>query len=514
MALGLLLASPVHQARAAIDGSLKVTSPNGGEVYTEGETHTITWDSSPNIDTVAIGWSSGPGSLNWIKFSTPNTGSYTWNVDVGNTSNTQFLIEVIGYDTGVGSLTDLSDNYFTVYQKSDYPTNPPQNPPAQPPVQTPAAAPTISLSADSTSLAYNSGTTIRWQTQNASSCTAGGAWSGSKSGSGSQSTGNLTGTRTYTLTCNGSGGTTSENIVVSVAAPVNNNDIPVAQPKTTSSGKGSSGGGNVTIINQVVSITSITQIILANIWLQPNSETTALKSIDDPKHVDDFTLDAPGKAKVEWTEPVDATDPKVLAALDNLDQYLIVDSWFCYFEFDFWAYWSVPVDVTFYNDDFVAPPVVEKDGKVDDSIKVELKDTVKGKTVVATVDEAAKYKLKHAIRLDDAAPVVATSKQEYKLSGTVSDPKAKLAVTLNGEKLPQEIAVDQKTGRFETVLSLILGSNQVALAATGASEIQPVSQTLNVSKGGGAWMPILAVILVLGAVSSLVWKKFKKPTIA
>lgn len=108
----------------AEDRSIKITSPNGGEVMKEDDTYTITWESSSNIDTVAIGWSTGPGSLNWIAFSTPNTKSYSWKVNVGNTTNTQFLIDITGYETGKGSVNDKSDGYFTVYQKEEYPPTP------------------------------------------------------------------------------------------------------------------------------------------------------------------------------------------------------------------------------------------------------------------------------------------------------------------------------------------------------------------------------------------------------
>lgn len=119
-----LLFFVTSSAQAAIDGYLNVTSPNGGETYTEGDVVTITWDSSPNIDKIMIGYSSGPGNLNWIAFDTPNTGSYTWKVDVGNTTKESFVIDITGYDVGVGSISDKSDGWFTVKQKSEFPPAP------------------------------------------------------------------------------------------------------------------------------------------------------------------------------------------------------------------------------------------------------------------------------------------------------------------------------------------------------------------------------------------------------
>ena len=99
------------------DGQPLVTivSPNGGETLCKGQTYHIVWNST-NVDKVSIGYSTGQGSLNWIVTGISNTGSYDWNVNVGNTTNTQFKIYVLGYHTGVGSKDDYSDNYFTVSQ--------------------------------------------------------------------------------------------------------------------------------------------------------------------------------------------------------------------------------------------------------------------------------------------------------------------------------------------------------------------------------------------------------------
>lgn len=96
------------------DRYMTVTSPNGGETLTAGQNYRIIWDSSDNIDKVWLGYSFGVGSLDWIATDLDNTGSYDWKVDIGNTTNTQLKIRVIGFETGVGSADDESDNFFTV----------------------------------------------------------------------------------------------------------------------------------------------------------------------------------------------------------------------------------------------------------------------------------------------------------------------------------------------------------------------------------------------------------------
>jgi hypothetical protein len=67
-------------------------------------------------------------------------------------------------------------------------------------------APTISFSASPTSVTAGQAATLTWNSTNATSCSASGAWSGSQPTSGSASTGALNQASTYTLTCTGTGG--------------------------------------------------------------------------------------------------------------------------------------------------------------------------------------------------------------------------------------------------------------------------------------------------------------------
>jgi len=55
---------------------------------------------------------------------------------------------------------------------------------------------------------------LKWTTNNATSCTASGGWSGSKTTSGSEYVGSFNGTKTFTLTCWGSGGTASDSVTL------------------------------------------------------------------------------------------------------------------------------------------------------------------------------------------------------------------------------------------------------------------------------------------------------------
>lgn len=79
--------------------------------------------------------------------------------------------------------------------------------------------PTVAISASPTSVAYGASSTVTWSSTNATSCTASGAWSGAQASAGSVSTGALTANRTYTITCNGAGGSASQSVTVMVSSP-------------------------------------------------------------------------------------------------------------------------------------------------------------------------------------------------------------------------------------------------------------------------------------------------------
>jgi hypothetical protein len=127
--------------------SVQIVQPNGGEVLTVGSVYRIIWNSTSDIDMVTIGYKSCDSCLDWIAYNIPNVGYYDWNVFVGNTINTQFKIYIIGYDTGVGSISDTSDNNFTVLQPTPTPTYTPTPTATRTPTVTPTATqtPTISI---------------------------------------------------------------------------------------------------------------------------------------------------------------------------------------------------------------------------------------------------------------------------------------------------------------------------------------------------------------------------------
>lgn len=83
-------------------------------------------------------------------------------------------------------------------------------------------APTLAITSDPTTINVGSSNTYRiiWSTTDAVSCTASGAWSGTRGTAGGETfIASSVGSRTYTLTCNGPGGSVKENATVTITSP-------------------------------------------------------------------------------------------------------------------------------------------------------------------------------------------------------------------------------------------------------------------------------------------------------
>ena len=83
---------------------------------------------------------------------------------------------------------------------------------------TPPTAPTLSINANPASIDENQTTVISWNANNANNCSATGGWSASTATSGSQTVGPLSTNTTYSMTCNGAGGSTTKSVTVNVNA--------------------------------------------------------------------------------------------------------------------------------------------------------------------------------------------------------------------------------------------------------------------------------------------------------
>ncbi len=168
-----------------------------------------------NVDLIATVSGTATGTINY-KFDCTNNGTwdYTYN---GISDNPKTVVDacnylVVGTYTAKvyverGSATPAQDT-TNVYVSS-------------------VSTPTVDIKANGSdgpiTIDYNTSATLTWTSTNATSCTASGDWSGSKATYGSEGTGNLTGSKTYTITCTGAGGTAYDSVTVNVNSVFNPN---------------------------------------------------------------------------------------------------------------------------------------------------------------------------------------------------------------------------------------------------------------------------------------------------
>ena len=92
-------------------GTVQVTSPNGGEDWLVGSQQNVTWTSS-NVTNVKINYSTDNGVswLNVVSSVPAASGSYSWTVS--NTPSTECLVRI--NDVGNAAVFDVSDATFTI----------------------------------------------------------------------------------------------------------------------------------------------------------------------------------------------------------------------------------------------------------------------------------------------------------------------------------------------------------------------------------------------------------------
>ena len=104
--------------------SITVTSPNGGEDWETGTSHSITWNSS-NLSGNYVGiqlYRSG-SYVSSISSSTTDDGSYTWSISSSQTESDYYKVKI--YSTSESSISDYSDNYFTIEEPTSSSCNTP-----------------------------------------------------------------------------------------------------------------------------------------------------------------------------------------------------------------------------------------------------------------------------------------------------------------------------------------------------------------------------------------------------
>lgn len=92
---------------------ITVRSPNGGETWVRGTTHTLRWNSTGGPGTnVSIKLLKSGGGVETITSNTPNDGSYPWTISTERVLGSDYKIKVTS--TSNSAYNDTSDNNFTI----------------------------------------------------------------------------------------------------------------------------------------------------------------------------------------------------------------------------------------------------------------------------------------------------------------------------------------------------------------------------------------------------------------
>lgn len=108
---------PIEESEKVEEQSINILSPNGGEVWIEGNTYNITWDSS-GIEKVNLAVACG-GKAWDIAFGVgAKSGVYSWKIPDGLISGFGITksdaMKVRVYDEKNSSIYGENDNYFTI----------------------------------------------------------------------------------------------------------------------------------------------------------------------------------------------------------------------------------------------------------------------------------------------------------------------------------------------------------------------------------------------------------------
>lgn len=112
----LATTAQLAQPQTSTSNTLTITSPNGGENWTAGSTHSLTWTSTGTVGNVKIEYTKNNGS-SWstIIASTTNDGSYSWKIPTTVSSQCKIKIS----EASDGNPSDTSDSLFSISSSSN-----------------------------------------------------------------------------------------------------------------------------------------------------------------------------------------------------------------------------------------------------------------------------------------------------------------------------------------------------------------------------------------------------------
>ena len=102
----------VFSITSSSETSIRIVSPNGGENWKHGTTHTISWTKTGNPGAnVRIQLYRGSSLVKTISSSTPNDGSFSWSIPSAQAIGNDYKIKITSTN---GAYNDWSDSNFRI----------------------------------------------------------------------------------------------------------------------------------------------------------------------------------------------------------------------------------------------------------------------------------------------------------------------------------------------------------------------------------------------------------------
>jgi len=216
--------NPVEHVKNIIDGDLLDNLPplpdfgdndSTTKIYINNQTPNPTVNISSNPNSISYGQSS---TISWSSnyatscFASGGTNGWSGNKNTSGTFFTGALTNTITFNITCSNSTGQAFASTTVN------------------VDTQVQNPTVQLTASPTSVSEGQGSTLSWNSGNATFCNASGgtnSWAGTRNTSGTFFTGSLTNTITFSISCNNNnGGQAFDSVTIFVDEDDNDNDVP------------------------------------------------------------------------------------------------------------------------------------------------------------------------------------------------------------------------------------------------------------------------------------------------
>ena len=113
--VGLAFVIPITSSLSA--GTLKVTSPNGGQKWKTGKNYAVKWDKGNGGTHVKIQLLKSNKHNKWISKKTKNDGKYVWTVPASVATGSAYKIKIVSVNNR--KVFDKSNKNFTITKTGD-----------------------------------------------------------------------------------------------------------------------------------------------------------------------------------------------------------------------------------------------------------------------------------------------------------------------------------------------------------------------------------------------------------